>query len=372
MKNKTNVISIVLFLSVFIMLISCEKQKAEWKGIIEEVDGVTVVKNPKEPMFVEDIFSLEEELSIGKAEGREEYMFSEIRSIAVDDEEKIYALDILAAHVKVFDQSGNYIRTIGRKGEGPGELNLAFTIHITSQNELVMEDYNSRLAFFSSEGEFKRNLSIAKERLSRIDIDSDGNIIGNVIVREEEDPRYEFKKFDSELNYLHSFGSSPLPSASMRRGGYNPFMAIHMCYINQNDQVVYGYPESYEIKIFDKEGNLIRKIMKEYDPVEITEEEIKEETEVLPQDMRLSIPKYHSAYRRFIIDDEGRIFVMTRERVADGEGHYSDVFDSEGIYIVKIPLKTRPFVIKKKKLYTVEEDEEGYQFVKRYKITWKY
>ena len=100
--------------------------------------------------------------------------------------------------------------------------------------------------------------------------------------------------------------------------------------------------------------------------------EIKEETEVLPQDTRLSISKYHSAYRRFIIDDEGRIFVWTWERVIDGEGYYYDVFDSEGKYIVKIPLETRPLVLKKKKLYTLEEDDEGYQFVKRYKITWKY
>ena len=42
------------------MLISCEKQKAEWKGTIEEMDGVTIVKNPKEPMYGEDVFSLED------------------------------------------------------------------------------------------------------------------------------------------------------------------------------------------------------------------------------------------------------------------------------------------------------------------------
>jgi hypothetical protein len=325
MRHKNKLISIVFFLSVIIILVSCQKQKAEWKGTIDEENGVTVVKNPKEPMYSEDMFSMEEELSIGEAEGREEYMFSEIRSMAVDDAGRIYVLDMEEAHVKVFDQNGTYIRTIGKKGQGPGELNLAFTIQITSQNELVVEDYNSRLAFFSSEGEFKRNLSIAKERISRIDIDSNGNIIGNVIVSEEENPRYEFKKFDSELNYLHSFGSSLLPSASLRRGGFNPFMAFHMCYINKNDQVVYGYPEKYEINIFDKEGNLIRKIMKKYDPVEITEEEIKEETEGLPQDWKLSIPKYHSAYRRFIIDDEGRIFVMTQERVLEEEGYYSRI-----------------------------------------------
>ena len=76
MKIKIKLISIVLFLSVIIMLVSCGRQKSEWKGTIEEENGVTVVKNPKEPMYGEDIFSLEEDLSIGEAEGKKEYMFS--------------------------------------------------------------------------------------------------------------------------------------------------------------------------------------------------------------------------------------------------------------------------------------------------------
>ena len=45
---------------------------------------------------------------------------------------------------------------------------------------------------------------------------------------------------------------------------------------------------------------------------------------------------------------------------------------SEGKYIAKIPFKVRPQTWKKNKLYTIEEDEEGYQYIKRYKVTWKY
>ena len=368
MNNKTKLISIVLSISAFMMLVSCQKQKAEWKGNIEEVDGVIVVKNPKEPMYGEDVFSLEEELSIGEVEGREEYMFTGIRSMVVDDAGRIYVLDRREPHVKVFDQNGTYIRTIGRRGQGPGEFTMPLSISITRQNEFVVDDFRSRLVFFSLEGEFKKNLLVAKIGLLRIDLDSEGNLVGVVIVSEEENPRYELKKFDSELNYLHSLGSSPLPSVS----GLNPFGGAILSQIDNIDQVVCGYPENYEIKIFDKDGNLKRKIKKNYDPVEITEEEIKEETEGISPEIKLSIPKYHSAYRWITTDDEGRIFVMTWERANEGEVYYYDVFDSEGKFIVKIHLKTRPYVLKKKKLYTVEEDDEGYLFVRRYKVTWKY
>ena len=50
--------------------------------------------------------------------------------------------------------------------------------------------------------------------------------------------------------------------------------------------------------------------------------------------------------------------------------HYCDVFDPEGRYLARVPVYDRPVVIKKEKLYTVEEDEEGYQVVKRYHIKW--
>ena len=65
MKNKTKIVSIALFLSVIILLVSCEKQKAEWKGIVEEVDGVTIVKNPNKPYYGELTLDLEEDLVIG-------------------------------------------------------------------------------------------------------------------------------------------------------------------------------------------------------------------------------------------------------------------------------------------------------------------
>ena len=75
MKNKIKIASIVISLSafsvallilVFFLFVSCEKQKTEWKGTIEKVSGVTVVKNPKEPIYEEDVFGLDEELTIGE------------------------------------------------------------------------------------------------------------------------------------------------------------------------------------------------------------------------------------------------------------------------------------------------------------------
>ena len=370
MKSKAKIISNVLFLSAFTMLVSFGGQKADWKGTMEKENGIIVVKNPKKPIYSENVFSLAEELSIGKAERGEEYIFSQIRSIAVDEKERIYVLDTKEAHVKVFDKNGDYIKTMGRKGQGPGEMSLPFSICITSQNEIVVQDLNNRrIMFYSLDGSFINSLSTAKIIIVGFNIDSRGNIIGIISISGPDKRVIELQKFDSELNYLYSYGSFSLPS---RSSTFNPFMPEFHWAVSKEDNVICGYPEKYEFKLFNSEGNLIRKVVKDYKPIKITQGEIEESKKRLPGPMKLDIPQYYSAYQDLTIDEENRIFVQTWERLENEEGYYYDVFDSDGKFIAKVYLKFPPRIWKRDKLYTIEEDENGFQMVKKYKVTWKY
>lgn len=117
MKSKKVVSSRILAFPVLILLVACGHQKTTWEGTIEVVNGVTVVKNPKEPMYEEETFGMEEELDIGEAEGREEYMFQSIRTVAISDNGDIYVLDSKAQHIKVYNNEGEYLRTIGRPSD---------------------------------------------------------------------------------------------------------------------------------------------------------------------------------------------------------------------------------------------------------------
>lgn len=367
MKNKTNVISIVLSLSVFMILFSCKKQEAEWKGTIEEENGITVVKNPKEPMYAEDVFSLEEELALGGADEREEYMFSDIRQIDVDEDERMYVLDWQAEHIRVFDKNGNFLLTIGSRGQGPGELNGSRMISISNKELMVTE--RRRLSFFSLDGKFLHHLLTKDMSPVRARLGSQGHITVEEAVFDPENPRYQLKIIDNDMNLVSEIASSPTFDP---RKPFNPFMSYTFWLIDKDENIVYGFQANYELRIYNREGTLTKKIIKEYDPVEITEEEKEERTEGLPPGVKVGIPKYHTAFYRFFLDDEGKIFVQTYEKIGEEEIYYHDVFNHEGRHIVKIPLRMRPFLCKKGKLYTLEEDEEGYQVVKRYKITWKY
>ena len=249
------------------MLVSCQQQKAKWKGTIEEVDGVTIVKNPKEPMYGEDVFNIEEELALGNKEGLEEYMFSEIIDVAVDDEENTYILDSKEAHIKVFNKSGEYLRTIGRKGQGPGEIQRPMNLAITPVNEILINDRGARfLHFFSLNGEYKRSISQARfPFFSRPKVDTQNNILARYTVAASNNIwTFVLKKFDSELNDLYTIFSYEHELSPGVLTLYSP-----RCYweITNDDSIIWGYANKYEFQIHNRDGRLIRKIIKDYSPV---------------------------------------------------------------------------------------------------------
>jgi len=347
------------------MLVSCGEHKAEWKGIIEEVDGVTVVKNPKEPMYGEDVFSLEEELSIGEAEEPEEYMFSMIRGIEVDDEENIYVVDYKRNHIRKFDKNGGFLRMIGREGQGPGEFQQITNIQITPENELMVHDrYTFRLTFFSLDGDYLRTVLLKGIQAFRIKVNSMGNYLVRTIDFDSATFRaaYEIKVYSSDLAFIRTIEKAKFFSMNMP---LQPHMASRFL---PSGLIICGFRESYEFKILDSEGKAVRKVTKVYSPIEISEEEKKKRK--LPQSSEL--PRFFPAFQDFSVDEEGRFFVQTFERYEDEEIFYFDVFNTEGKYIAKVPLNALPQCWKNRKMYTIEEDEDGYQYIKRYKLIWRY
>jgi hypothetical protein len=365
-------LSLILVALVFIMLFSCKSQKTEWNGTIEEEDGITVVKNPKKPMYGENILILEEELSIGEFEGKEELMFQQIRYIAVDEQENIYILDRNAGDIKVFDKMGKYLRTIGRKGQGPGEFILPGQVFIQDKKELLVYDDGDRsFSYFTLDGDFIKSKNVSKAEALEAKINSKGDFTFATMgySKETGNITYRLDLFDKEVDFIKRLSS--IPGTTDHRGR-NLFPPLFSWAIDNNDNIVYGYQKEFELQIFNPEGKSVKRILKEHVPVKITEEEINERKKDISFAAKLYIPEFHPAFRAISTDEEGQIFVMTWEKTEGKNGFYHDTFDSKGRYIAKVAIKGIPRLWKNHKLYTIEEDEEGYQYIKRYKVTWKY
>lgn len=372
--------SILILFSILFISASCGKQKEEWKGKIEVEDGVTVVKNPKEPIYDENIFELEEELTIAGKEGKEGQMFMNIVSIDVSEDGTIYLLDGRAANIKVFDSSGKFLKTIGRRGQGPGEFGRPESFSITPQDEIAVNDPGRRsIQFLDMDGNFLRQIPVNQPFFTGPRFISSGDMIASYAIFGEEF-KVVLEKLDNKLKPILTFATIPMLKIPKVHIFLYRFVYDLRWDVTSKDEIIWGAlttPE-YELYIHNQDGKLIRKIIKEYEPIEITKTEyekmMKEWFGRSPASDRFEfiIPKNYPPFHTFILDDEGRIFVKKFEGVEQGKRIYAEVFDQQGRYITDIifPINMLPGPFKKGKLYTVEEDEEGYRVVKRYKVKW--
>lgn len=71
-----------------------------------------------------------------------------------DQQKNIYTLDSFQNMIFKFDGSGNFLKTIGSEGNGPGEFQSVYTMAITGNNHLFVYDYMShRATLFNGEGQ---------------------------------------------------------------------------------------------------------------------------------------------------------------------------------------------------------------------------
>ncbi len=347
-----------------------------WKGTIVKDGDVTIVKNPKEPLFTTPVLELKEDLSIGGPEAQGDDAFGQARQVVADDAGTIYVLDEQASDVKVFDASGKYLRTIGRKGQGPGELEFPMTLSLNrAAGELTVQQQTRGLAVFKTDGMFLRQQSLHGLISGRGRVDSRGNIYVLEIVLGDNGSSYATKKLAADGSLLATISETPAPGGKGGTGvrRVRPFLPVAYFLIDRDDRFVYGYPETYEIQFYGPaDAKVLRKIRREYDGVPVTGEEKAALEKDIPPGMKVEIdyPKDHPAYLRFFLSDLGHLFVQTYEK-ADGGKIVHDVFDAEGRFIGRVPLKGIGLEILKGKYYALEEDEEGYQYVKRYAVTWK-
>jgi hypothetical protein len=365
----------LIFLLVFFISVQVKADQIK----IKTANGIEVVENPKKPAPPKGTLSkmsLQEDFSLGEGESEEE-MFAELTSIDVDRNGNIYILDRVDKKVKIFDSEGKFLRKFGRDGQGPGEMNVPITIQIISNDELVVSDaLNQRLMFYSLEGEFKREMSTALKalRFTLPLFDSQGNILGQQIVPTEEKLMREVRKYDGELNSLFTVAS--IDNTSLVQGKINPFQVVIFYQLGKDNAIYCSNPDAYEIKVLNTEGKMVRRILKDFDPVKVTEKDKEDFLERVPElagpiKDRIEFPKIYPAYQNFTVDEEWRLFVRTFEKgKKDGE-FFFDVYDVDGRYIAKIPFKGDPRVWKGKKLYAIDETEDGYQILRIFSVHWE-
>ncbi len=344
---------------------------------IRTEDGVVVVINPKEPAPPRGLpasLYLKEDLVLGPAGESDESML--VMPVAVDADEagNIYVLDRKAVQIKVFDPRGKFIRAIGRHGQGPGEFQGPGYFQITPGNNLMVTDAAlRRVSLLSLDGQFFRNLSAGKMWMfMQAKMDAGGNIVGSHTVMDQE-PRTELVRFNAELEPLHTIATVLIA----RDQAFNPYFPRIIFDLTPEGNVVWGITTEYEFRVVNREGKVVKKIVKKHEPEIFTQADREARAKELwgnegpPADMKVEWPQHFPPVQDFILDDRGWLFVRPFVKEQKAKGVLYDVFEAEGRYVARVYLPAIARRIKTGKLYTIEEDAEGLLHVRRYAMEWK-
>jgi hypothetical protein len=382
MNHRLSIFGVVLIGVAVIFFIGNGLSEQEIEIRME--DGIPVVYNPKEPVPVNGLSSrltLKEDFTIGKDTEDLNYIFSGLQHVQVDEDEYIYAADWKEAEIRVYDKNGKHVRSFGRKGQGPGEIGLPFYLGIYHGNKVVVFDLmNAKFIFFSREGKLLKEIPTGKYRyLRRFRVDSEGYFYAISRIFDEEKVTFEVKKFSPSFDPMDSFASIEV---EWKPRVVQAFMPTQFIQLTTDESLVWLDFLEYEFTYMNRDGKPLRKIIKDCDPVKITdaqEQRLIQQTwgdDGVRPGYGFEVPKYFPETRFFYIDEEDRIYVRTFdyiEKEGDQLDRY-DVFDSEGRYIAKFyhPRAETFQAIRKNKVYVrVEEEVYGADLLRRYSMIWE-
>jgi hypothetical protein len=142
-------------LVAFIVLVTAgATAAADWRG--EEVvnDGVLNIMNPPEPIEKPVTTDLQERWRIGGDTEDEDEFFGVIMAIDTDADGNVYLLDSQLHQVMIYTSEGEFIRAIGREGEGPGEFRRPGTMTLLPGGNVgVVQQMPGKIVMLTPEGD---------------------------------------------------------------------------------------------------------------------------------------------------------------------------------------------------------------------------
>lgn len=339
--------------------------------VVRMIGDTTVVRTLLGSVW-EGEATLVPEISIGELDGPDELLFGWIRSIAVDADHNVFAFDDQAQEVRVFDSAGQYVETLGGRGEGPGEFSRAEAIATLPDGRLVVRDPgNSGLEVFvpgTTETERWRydvgglfsvtplhTDASGRTYLDTRDLSADGFVM-HVIV---------FGPDGAQIDTLPEPSTTyEPPEVTAQRGpssvGYAvPFSPQLHWTVHPSGHFLSGLSTDYRIDLVRDDGVL--RIERAADPVPVSDEERARQRESLVQRMRdfapdwtwngPPIPDHKPFFRDIVAGRDGRIWVRvpTEARAVENPDHDPedpsstpvlwrepvryDVFEADGSYL---------------------------------------
>ena len=326
------------------LLVSCGGKQSGVDRVYE--NGVEVILNHLEPYKLRDEpshLNLEEETRIDLE--KEEYSglgLKEPDIVEADSKGNIFVVEKFPDSdyfIYKFSPDGRFIMKFGRKGQGPGEVQGIADVLFGKDGRLFITDPDvNKVVEFDTEGRLIKETKLPPGLIDVLPLPN-GNFLGRRFPRNDSDPvgMYlslldpDFKEIKL-IDFYDMSGFAP--------GKKSPGFIVHFYWRVAGDRIYVGNgSRGYEIRVWDLNGNLLRKFRKEFKPVAYPEEfRLQTEKIIAAGNGNLFVAESMPPVNSFFIDDASRLFAMTYEHGASQDEYIHDVFNKDGILIARVPL----------------------------------
>ena len=128
--------------------------RTDWATVVDTIAD-TIVTRTTGGSDSSGTHTVVAETTIGELDGETEYSFGGINELEVAEDGRIYVFDRQVPALREYDAAGKYVRTLGRKGAGPGEYTQANGVAIHRDGRVVLWDAGTaRINVYRPDGTF--------------------------------------------------------------------------------------------------------------------------------------------------------------------------------------------------------------------------
>jgi hypothetical protein len=305
--------------------------------------------------------TLEELWRVGGDSDADEEFFGVIAQVATDPAGNVYLLDRQLSEVRVFSPEGDYLRTIGREGEGPGEFRQPTDMFFLPDGNLgVLQLAPGRIVMLSPEGEPMGDYPLPADEGGASRTLVSGQTMGDNVLLVVSENKLQEGRVDitRALTLIDSKGVElKRLLQSTRTLEFVNFLFDETAWRTFDNRWVVSPAGGlfaveqfldYEIAFWDDGGNRKRVISREFDHWSRTDEQKEEWHDIFDALLQNQLPQYTikvSEHDPDIINlypqADGSLWVLssygTWER-PDGSLGVFDVFDADGRFVRQVTL----------------------------------
>ena len=374
---------------------------------VRDSAGVAIVTN-REPSWHPDSIWRVGDAPTFEVGGPDGVAVGEVVGLVRTEAGAIAAADGRAQVIRVFAPDGRLVRSVGRRGSGPGEFQALAWLGADGDSLLAFDLLTRRVTLFGAGGRVRTTQlqsqgPVLTAPLGRFD---DGTllVVSGGAVFPFAGRQWQARRDSAQLLRFGADGVVRDTVARIAWGetfgvaigrGDNRFLApmprpfgARTSVALAGDTIVVGEASGYEVRILDATGKLLRRIRRAHTPVPVTPEAVvaykrTAQRPVSSQGLQARIdsalmsaldsapfPATMPAYERVLVDGDGNVWVLEYSVRLDQPGRWS-VFSREGEWLgnVLTPIGLRVEAIGPDWILGVWRDAEGAERVRMYDLT---